>query len=250
MQNANDSINEAIDLLKRNGYAVMKNMGVEAPGYFPYHNNWSIYQPWRNHPLIDRVASRLAEKAARTLVPRDRLYTVHRLLANSLPLQGEIWEAGVYQGGSALLICEELRHKGIGDTMVRLFDTYEGMPETHPEFDLHKKGAFADTSLETVVDLVGSDAFIEYRKGMIPETFSGLEDKCVKFAHIDLDIYDSIKDACEFIWPRLVSGGAVVFDDYGYATCPGARKAIDEYFKPLPVHPLVLPTGQAIIVKP
>ena len=33
----------------------------------------------------------------------------------------------------------------------------------------------------------------------------------------------------EILFPKLVSGGILILDDYGYWS--GARKAIDEYFK-------------------
>jgi O-methyltransferase len=41
----------------------------------------------------------------------------------------------------------------------------------------------------------------------------------------------------------------MVFDDYGFKSCPGARAAVDEYFKERNAMPLVLNTGQAIVIK-
>ena len=41
----------------------------------------------------------------------------------------------------------------------------------------------------------------------------------------------------------------MVFDDYGFASCPGARKAVDEFFNDKPERPLVLPTAQAIVMR-
>jgi O-methyltransferase len=41
----------------------------------------------------------------------------------------------------------------------------------------------------------------------------------------------------------------MVFDDYGFASCPGARQAVDNFFADTPFVPLVLSTGQAIIFK-
>jgi O-methyltransferase len=39
----------------------------------------------------------------------------------------------------------------------------------------------------------------------------------------------------------------MVCDDYGFASCPGARKAVDEYFAGKPDVPIELPSGQALI---
>lgn len=41
----------------------------------------------------------------------------------------------------------------------------------------------------------------------------------------------------------------MLFDDYGFPTCPGARQAVDEFFDDKPETPLVLPTKQAIVNK-
>jgi O-methyltransferase len=83
----------------------------------------------------------------------------------------------------------------------------------------------------------------------VPETFAGLEDRRFCFAHIDLDLYQGVKDAVAFVYPRMPRGGLIVFDDYGFASCPGARKAVDEFFADKPERPLALSTGQALVAK-
>jgi O-methyltransferase len=76
-----------------------------------------------------------------------------------------------------------------------------------------------------------------------------LEDPKISFAHIDVDIYKSIMDSLDFIWPRLVVGAFVVFDDYGFKTCASARKAVDQLFNDKTVVQLCLSTGQAVVFK-
>jgi O-methyltransferase len=39
----------------------------------------------------------------------------------------------------------------------------------------------------------------------------------------------------------------MVCDDYGFVSCPGARKAVDEFFANLKDVPIELPSGQALI---
>jgi O-methyltransferase len=122
------------------------------------------------------------------------------------------------------------------------------MPKTDAAKDVHKKGDFSDTSLESVRSRVRGD-FVHFHKGLIPETFSGLESARIAFAHVDVDIYSSIRACCEFIFPRLCVGGIMIFDDYGFHTCPGARAAVDEFFLGRNAIPLALPTGQALVIK-
>ena len=83
----------------------------------------------------------------------------------------------------------------------------------------------------------------------IPDTFAGLSDARFCFAHIDLDLYQGVRDSLDFLYPRLSHGGVIVLDDYGFASCPGARKAVDEFFQDKPERPLALSTSQAIIHK-
>jgi len=132
---------------------------------------------------------------------------------------------------------------------LHLFDTFSGMPDTDREKDLHQRGDFADTSLEGVRSVVGHDEIVTYHQGFIPDTFKGLESSQIALAHVDVDIYQSVLDCWRFIFPRLTYGGFMVFDDYGFPSCPGARAAVDEYFRETTAYPLVLPTGQAVIFK-
>jgi len=83
----------------------------------------------------------------------------------------------------------------------------------------------------------------------MPATFAEREKARIAFAHVDVDIYRSVLDCCEFIYPRLVQGGFMLFDDYGFASCPGARRAVDEFFLDAPETPIVLGTGQAFVIK-
>jgi len=71
----------------------------------------------------------------------------------------------------------------------------------------------------------------------------------VCFAHIDLDLYQGVLDTLAFVYPRMPTGGVIVCDDYGFASCPGARRAIEEFFADKPEKPLALLTGQAVIHK-
>ncbi len=59
----------------------------------------------------------------------------------------------------------------------------------------------------------------------------------------------SVLDCCTFIYPRLTKGGFLIFDDYGFPTCTGARQAVDTYFADKQAVPLILSTGQAIVFK-
>jgi O-methyltransferase len=170
------------------------------------------------------------------------------LCRQALFVEGDIWECGVYKGGTAAML-GQIMVDGARAKRLHLFDTFGGMPETDAAIDLHRKGDFADTSLGAVRSYVKHGDVTVFHPGFIPDTFRELEGSRIAFAHVDVDIRQSVSDCCEFIFPRLAVGGFLVLDDYGMPSCPGAKQAIDAYFSGREVMPLVLKTGQAVVFK-
>lgn len=183
---------------------------------------------------------------SRTMVNRESMFNLWTLAKQSCGIDGNFIETGVYKGGTARLLQQII--KDVPGRTLHLFDTFQGMPETDKNADFHKAGDFSDTSLEAVRAWVGMDSTI-YHPGFLPATFAGLEDERFAFAHIDVDIKSSVHDCCAFIYPRMSAGGIMIFDDYGYPTCPGARAAVDEFFAGKPERPLAQAYGQAIVFK-
>ncbi len=207
--------------------------------YTPFYSPWFAEGEFRHYYAL---------AAPRSLVSVDRCYVLYTLLKQSLLLDGDVWECGVYKGGTAAMMAQIL-HDKMPQKKLYLFDTFEGMPETDSDKDVHKKGDFADTGLSTVMSYVGNSETAIFRSGLIPTTFTGLESAEISFAHVDVDIYQSIIDSLNFIWPRLTRGGFIVFDDYGWPSCPGARTAVDEFFADKSSIPLCLASGQALVFK-
>lgn len=186
----------------------------------------------RHNPQIQRLVEALKNAGIKSLLDPARflaLAVLVRLAAkNSL---ADLIELGVYKGGSAALTALVLRGAGLARTL-HLCDTFEGMPETL-DWEFHKELDFADTSLEAVsAHLAKLDPQFRFRfhQGLFSETLPKLADRRFCFAHVDADLYESVRQACEFVYPRMEKGGFIVFDDYGASTCPGAKKAVAEFF--------------------
>lgn len=206
-----------------------------------------FYLPCFSPHLVEKSFLELHSLVStKTIVAKESLWVIYALAKQSLNLEGDFFEAGVYKGGTAKFLHAMLKSKS--EVTLHLFDTFEGMPVTDKHADLHKKGDFGDTSLKQVIEFVGQEQSI-FHAGFIPDTFAGLDNLKFSFAHVDVDIRSSVLACCRFLYPRMVPGGVIIFDDYGYATCPGERQAVDEFFKDKPECPLVLNHGQAIIFK-
>lgn len=186
--------------------------------------------------------------AGHTLLSDDRLQVLHQLAGAVRRIPGSVAEVGVHRGGSALLLAEVF---AATDKQLHLFDTFTGMPEQTEACDLHCAGDFADTSLAAVRQLLADYAGVQLHPGTFPATVTTeLAAARFCFVHIDADIQRSVADCCAFFQPRLEPGGMLLFDDYGFPTCPGVRRAVDGYFRDRPERPIYLPTGQALIIAP
>lgn len=186
-----------------------------------------------------------------TVVGVERCRVLWKIAKQAAALShGEFWECGVYRGGTAHLLADVAHSVMTPPKFLRLFDTWAGMPAPDPARDVHKIGDFGDASLNDVKALLDPYApYVIYHPGVIPDTFVGTSASKIALAHIDVDIYQSVLDCCTWIYPGLVHGGFMVFDDYGFSTTPGCREAVDEYFRDRAEMPFVLDTGQAIIFK-
>jgi len=125
------------------------------------------------------------------------------------------------------------------------------MPET-AELDPsgYKKGHFGDVSLDDVKKSLKKFQSIIFHPGCIPETFKPIRDNSFAFVHIDVDLYRSSFDCCEFFYERMTKGGIMIFDDYGFEKFKeSAKKAVDDFFNDKPEVPISLHTAQCLLIK-
>jgi O-methyltransferase len=155
-------------------------------------------------------------------------------------LGGDVCECGVGSGAMSALLANELRHTG---KRLWLYDTFSGLPAPTEEDRLIDdidglgsmrayEGQMAHGQEEVRTRLLSID---------VPEAdyviVAGLFDHSVQaqrlpaticFAYIDFDFYAPIKLALEVLSARLVPGGILVVDDYGFFS-EGAQTAVDEF---------------------
>lgn len=213
--------------------------------YTEFATEEPVFSPWEGHPAFEELYRGVEEH---TLVSRDRCYMLAALAGYASRLDGDAAEAGVYTGGTALLVARAL---GGRVRRLYLFDSFEGLPPVDSDRDGDfRQGQFAVDSVESVERLLEDHAdLVELRKGWMPDTFAGLEDARYAFVHVDVDLHRSALDCCDYFYPRVVPGGVIVFDEYGCADAQGEREAVDEFLADKPEAPIVLPTGQAMLIR-
>ena len=203
-----------------------------------------VFCPW----VEDSAFAREWTTASKyTLVSLDRCYTLYSFARNSLELKGDFAECGVYKGGTAILLASLVKGR---EKVLHLFDSFEGLPDADSHDNVYGKGDFSDTSelaVRSRMKAGGSDTVLHV--GWIPQTFAGMDASAFSLVHVDVDLFQPALDCCSFFYPRLVRGGVMIFDDYGFPACLGEKKAVDDYFADKQERPISLTTGQAVVVK-
>lgn len=208
-----------------------------------------VFTPW-NAPGASQFGTALAaaRRGGPMIVTPDRCYVLHEFALRAVRLGGDVAEAGVYWGGTAQLLAETLRGS---EATLHLFDSFAGMPDWADAVrDWHRPGELA-TSEAVVRRRLDAYERVAFHVGFVPETFAEMDpDTRFGFVHLDMDIYGSTLAGCEWFWPRIVPGGAMVLDDYGFwPHRDAARAATDEYFADKAERVIALPTGQGLIIK-
>ena len=182
-----------------------------------------------------------------TLVDKIRCFMIYQYAKQVAILSGDVAEVGVYKGGTAKLLVKTFEP---ALKTVHLFDTFSGMPPTDPNKDIYKEGDFGDITLESVKTFLQDCKNVCLYPGLFPQSIpDSLKKKKFCMVHIDVDIYKSVMNCCEFFYPRLEKSGIMIFDDYGFPLCPGAKTAVDDFFLKKTEKPFYLPTGQCIITR-
>jgi len=172
----------------------------------------------RPEQVADAVDELTCRKAIDySLLGADRLSVLARLARECSHLAGDYVEVGSFRGGSALRLATAAPTKKL-----HVFDNFEGgLPSSGGE---HHKGEFACSVAEVEKLLAGQN--VEIHPGIFPQTAGDIPK--VALAHIDVDVYESCRDAIAYLWPRLVEGGSLVFDDIDWPKTPGINKALAE----------------------
>lgn len=207
--------------------------------------------PWNKDKTFHEVYDSIS---ANTMVDIYRCYELWSLIKQVEKLNdvGDYLEVGVWRGGTSVLMATQLKQIGSKSNLYAA-DTFKGVIKVTDSDTSYKVGEHNDTSIKIVNELMTALNLnnIKILEGIFPDDTAYLIPEGVKFklCHIDVDIYQSAKDIVEYIWKRLMVGGIIVYDDYGFITCDGITKLVEEQqhlTDRLILHNL---NGHAVIIK-
>lgn len=167
-------------------------------------------------------------------------------------MDADFVECGVNKGFISKIIMDYIRFNEKQNKFY-LLDTYEGLSEKYVTVGEKEKGIMNYKYLPCY-DLV-KEVFQNYEnaiiiKGTVPDTLKEVKSNKIGYLYIDMNCIIPELEALEYFWPRMIKGGIILFDDYGWSLHIDQKMAFDKFAKEKGVEILSLPTGQGMMIKP
>jgi O-methyltransferase len=187
-----------------------------------------------------------------------RLHTLVWAARRAARLPGDFVECGVFKGDMAWIVTQLADPAPLGKCFY-LYDTFAGFskdystPSDYPDNPGFLK--FADdiykdeTIYPSVVARFRDMPNVRVVRGVVPDIFAQTVPERIAYLHIDLNSPAAEIGALEVLFDRVVPGGAIVFDDYGWHLFRKQKEAEDAFFAARGYSVLELPTGQGLVIK-
>lgn len=220
---------------------------------YTYHNSDFMKEP---HFVESYEKGKLAD-GGQFLTNIDihwRVYVACWAAKHASNLQGDFVECGVNKGILSSAVINYVEFQKLNKKFY-LLDTFSGLDEkycTQIEMEKSKSSSYEKQQglYEQVIERF-NNFNVKIIKGAIPETLNEVDTKMVCYLSIDMNCVQPEVEALNFFWEKIVSGGIIILDDYGYANSYNEqKKAHDAFAKSKGVMVLTLPTGQGLILKP
>jgi O-methyltransferase len=224
-------------------FELLRQVGrIFLPGY---RFKWPQLDWWED-PMFNAFLSKFSEMKGMNTDRRWMQYQLMRLV-KSVP--GDTAECGAYMGAASYMICKANEDNSLHQRTHHVFDSFEGLSAPRDCDGAHWTQGDLTCPLETVRTNLSEFHKVCFHKGWIPKRFPEVADAKFCFVHIDVDLYGPSLDSIAFFYPRMNEGGVIICDDYGFSSCPGATKAIDEYLQDQKEEMVSLSGGGGFLIK-
>jgi hypothetical protein len=160
------------------------------------------------------------------------LYEVYKM---TLGVAGHIAEVGVYKGAGSLLFAKLMKlFEPASLNLVHGFDWFQGAKITEEEKYVAQGECYEDYDrVMRLIKAQGMDNIIHIHNLDVTRDLGQFftENPYLQFKLIfaDCGIYDVVRSTLEHLWPRLTSGGIMMFDQFNHEVAPGETRAIKEF---------------------
>lgn len=183
-----------------------------------------------------------------------RLHTLTWAGRMALTVEGDFVECGVYRGFCSAVVCRYLDFAGLSRRFY-LYDTFSGLPvETSTEDERARwNPAYAehdpDALYAEACNRFAAYDNVEIVRGVVPDSFEDASPEQIAFLHIDMNSAEAERLALESLFDRVVTGGVIVLDDFGWVINADQTRAERAFFDAHNLPILEIPTGQGLVIK-
>lgn len=209
-----------------------------------YKFKWPNTMWWKNS-FINKVVGKFDGKHSNNYDRRWMALQLTRLIES---VEGDTAECGVFKGCGSYIINSVTSLQAPNRTH-HIFDSFEGLSDPNLEDGSHWEQGDLAIGEKVVRENLKEFTNINYYAGWIPDRFPEVADNVFAFTHIDVDLQEPTLDSFVFFYQRTSPGGIILVDDYGFDTCPGATKAMDDYLVDKPEKMISLSGGAGFIIK-
>jgi hypothetical protein len=164
-------------------------------------------------------------------------------------MDGAFVECGTGRGFMMSAVCDYLDW---GERPLFLFDTF--MPTLPDEAGVQASDgpavSYYASDAEAVAQNFAEWPGVKLIVGKIPATLTREQIDQVAFLHIDMNHPLPEEAAIRHFWPRLVAGGVMILDDYGFSGYEAQREVHHQMSREFGFSILALPTGQGLVIRP
>ena len=161
----------------------------------------------------------------------------------SRKVPGDFVECACYKGTSARIICDYVDFSNSGKYYY-LYDLFE-----HDDAMPHHSMAAHSATLYDEVRARFPEPNVIITKGRVPDSLSEAAPERIAFMHLDLNNAKAEIGALEVLWDRILPGGVLVLDDFGWAPYIAQHALETEWFAKRGHAILEMPTGQGLVIK-
>jgi hypothetical protein len=206
---------------------------------FTYYRNLGFLEDQRFLAAFNKHTSTDTEKSIAW-----RLHTLCWAARRVMRLDGDLVECACYKGTSARIVADyvDLEASGKSLYLYDLFDHSDDMPH-------HRLEAHSATLYDAVVQRFSDLSRVHVTQGRVPDTLREIAPEKIAFLHLDLNNAAAEIGALEFLFDRVVPGGSIVFDDYGWRCYREQKIVEDAFLAARDYQVLELPTGQGLLIK-
>jgi len=215
-----------------------------------------LFCMWRNlafrndEPFMESYRACVTNKQEESLL--WRLHVLGWAAKNALNVEGVFIECGVFKGFCSAVLCKYLEFNNLNRNFY-LYDTFSGLPEETSTKEERKDWDYSDYDTDelfkNVVEVFSEYNNVEVIKGIVPDVLEQSPLDKVAFLHIDMNSEKAEILALEYLFDRVVPGGIIVLDDFGWSCNRNQTVAELAFMNARQHYILELPTGQGVILK-